>query len=315
MYARYFVLFAMLFTGWFLRKINFIDDKMNHSINKLVVYFAYPCMIVHNIGTLEMNRTVITQFLISFVLSLVCFYLYGLVSWLWAKARKYPREISNVAEFAMAMPNDGFMGFPVALIFFGETGLLLMLAHNAAMNIFTFTHGIRLMRRNNKGQRKMTPNLLMRAVLKFLVNPNILALVIGFAVSLLGTGLPQAVDEYLLYIGGVSTPMAMIFIGSNLTNYNFLETARDLRVLECSVMKLLVMPALTLAIVYFLPIAGIIKCCVVLGIAFPTAATVSMLAEQEGQSVGMASRVLFISTIASIVTVPLTIKFLTFMFL
>ena len=315
MYARYFVLFAMLFTGWFLRKINFIDDKMNHSINKLVVYFAYPCMIVHNIGTLEMSRTVITQFLISFVLSLVCFYLYGLVSWLWAKARKYPRDISNVAEFAMALPNDGFMGFPVALIFFGETGLLLMLAHNAAMNIFTFTHVIRLMRRNNKGQRKMTPNLLMRAVLKFLVNPNILALMIGFVIGLLGTGLPQAVDEYLLYIGGVSTPMAMIFIGSNLTNYDFLETARDLRVLECSAVKLLVMPALTLAIVYFLPVAGIIKCCVVLGIAFPTAATVSMLAEQEGQSVGMASRVLFITTVASIVTVPATIKLLTFLFL
>ena len=40
MYGRYFVLFAILFTGWFLRKINFIDEKMDHSINKLVVYFA-----------------------------------------------------------------------------------------------------------------------------------------------------------------------------------------------------------------------------------------------------------------------------------
>ena len=37
MYGRYFVLFAILFTGWFLRKIHFIDDKMDHSINKLVV--------------------------------------------------------------------------------------------------------------------------------------------------------------------------------------------------------------------------------------------------------------------------------------
>ena len=318
MYARYFVLFAMLFTGWFLRKINFIDDRMNHSINKLVVYFAYPCMIVHNIGSLEMNRTVIAQFLITFVMSLVLFYIYGAVSWLYAKARKYPRDISNVAEFAMSMPNDGFMGFPVALIFFGETGLLLMLAHNAAMNFFTFTYGIRLMRRNQDGRRGGDINpfsRFLRAALKFLLNPNILATMIGFAVGLLGTGLPQAVDDYLLYLGGVSTPMAMIFIGSNLTNYNLLETVRDLRVLDCALVKLLWLPALTFGLVYFLPVAGIIKCCVVLGIAFPTAATVSMLAEQEGQSVGMASRVLFISTIASIVTVPLTIKFLTFMFL
>ena len=318
MYARYFVLFAMLFTGWFLRKINFIDDRMNHSINKLVVYFAYPCMIVHNIGSLEMTRSVITDFLITFGLCLVLFYLYGLVSWLYAKARRFPKESANVAEFAMAMPNDGFMGFPVALIFFGEKGLLLMLAHNAAMNFFTFTYGLKLMRRNQTGRRQgdlPLPVRLFRASLKFILNPNILALLIGFAVGLLGEGLPEAVDEYLLYIGGVSTPMAMIFIGSNLTNYRFLETVRDLRVLECTLMKLLWLPALTLGIVYFLPLDGIIKCCVVLGIAFPTAATVSMLSEQEGQDVGMASRVLFISTVASIVTVPLTVKLLTYLFL
>ena len=62
MYGRYFVLFAILFTGWFLRKINFIDDKMDHSINKLVVYFAYPCLIVHNIGELDLTADVLTDF-------------------------------------------------------------------------------------------------------------------------------------------------------------------------------------------------------------------------------------------------------------
>ena len=53
MYANYLVLFAILFTGYFLRKIRFLDDAMNHGLNKFIVYFAYPCMIVHNLGTLE----------------------------------------------------------------------------------------------------------------------------------------------------------------------------------------------------------------------------------------------------------------------
>lgn len=315
MYSRYFVLFAILFTGWFLRKINFIDDQMNHSINKLIVYFAYPCMIVHNIGSLEMSRRVVEQFLTVFLISLVCFYLYGAVSYLYAKARHFPKDTSNVAEFAMSMPNDGFMGFPVALIFFGETGLLMMLAHNAAMNIFVFTYGIKLMRRNNRGQKKMTPNLLMRAAFRFLLNPNILALIIGFAISLAGTGLPQAVDDYLLFIGGVSTPMAMIFIGSSLSSYRLTDAVKDLLTMECVVMKLVWLPLLTLGLVYFLPVSGIVKCSIVLGIAFPTAATVSMLAEQEGQSVATASRVLFVSTLASMATVPLTIKLLTYLFM
>ena len=207
------------------------------------------------------------------------------------------------------------MGFPVSLIFFGETGLLLMLAHNSAMNIYIFTYGIKLMRRNNRGQRKMTPNLFIRAVFKLILNPNILALIIGLIVSLTPHSLPEAVDEYLLYIGGVSTPMAMIFIGSSLSNYKLSETLRDLRTLEASAMKLIWLPLITMGIVYALPIAGIIKCIVILGAAFPTAATVSMLAEQEGQSVATASRVLFISTLASMATVPLVINLVTGMFL
>ena len=315
MYGKYFVLFAILFTGWFLRKINFIDDRMNHSINKLIVYFAYPCMIVHNIGGIDMTPTVIRQFAITFGISLVFFYLYAVIARLYTKARKFPDDISNVSEFAMMLPNNGFMGFPVALIFFGETGLLLMLAHNAAMNIYIFTYGIKLMRRNNSGQRKMTPNLFLRAVFRFILNPNILALILGLIVSLTPGSLPEAVDEYLLYIGGVSTPMAMIFIGSSLSNYRLRETVRDLRTIEASVMKLVWLPLVTLGIVYMLPIAGIIKAIVILGAAFPTAATVSMLAEQEGQSIQTASKVLFISTLASMATVPLVINLVTGLFL
>ena len=79
MYGKYFVLFAILFTGWFLRKINFIDDKMNHSMNKLIVYFAYPCLIVYNIGSLDLSGRTVVDFLIALVLSLACFYIYGFI--------------------------------------------------------------------------------------------------------------------------------------------------------------------------------------------------------------------------------------------
>ncbi len=314
MYGKYIVLFAILFTGWFLRKINFIDDKMNHSINKLIVYFAYPCLIVHNIGTMEASGEMLISFIYAFVLSLAAFYVYGLVSWLYAKARRFPREESNILEFAMASPNDGFMGFPVALIFFGNKGLLLMLAHNAAMNLFVFTFGIKLLKRNQEGRRKATPGRVFKAVLKLLVNPNILALFIGFAISLSGISIPDPVDEYLLYIGNISTPMAMIFIGSSLVNFRFLDIIRSLTVIEASIMKLVWLPILTGLMMYFLPVPALVKSIVVLGECFPTAATVSMLSEQEGLDPGPASKVLFLSTVASIATVPAAINLINMIF-
>ena len=314
MYGKYFVLFAILFTGWFLRKINFIDDKMNHSMNKLIVYFAYPCLIVHNIGNVDMTGRLVLDFLIGFGISLACFFIYGAISLGYAKARKFPSDCSNVAEFAMATPNNGFMGFPVSLIFFGEKGLFLMLAHNAAMNFFIFTYGTNLLNRNNPERRKPTIRNVIMATFKFLLNPNILALFIGFALSLLGGILPEAVDEYLLYIGNVSTPMAMIFIGSSLATADLRKVFTTKLVIEASIVKLLVLPLVTIGLVYFLPVAPLIKSIVVLGIAFHTAATVSMLAEQENQSALTASQILVLSTIASIVTVPASVNLINLLF-
>lgn len=313
MYGRYFVLFAILFTGWFLRKINFIDDKMNRSMNKLIVYFAYPCLIVHNIGSLHMTGRIISEFALTFAISLICFYIYGFICLGYGRARKFPGAVSNTAEFAMSTPNNGFMGFPVALIFFGETGLLLMIAHNAAMNFYIFTYGMGLMNRNKEDRQSLGFRGIIKAVFKFILNPNILGLFIGFVLSLLGGMIPDAVDEYLLYIGNVSTPMAMIFIGSNLAGFKFFEIIKDRLVIEASLMKLIWLPAITLGLVYFLPVDALIKSVVVLGISFPTAATVSMLAEQENQNPGVASKILLLSTVASIVTVPAVIKLLAIM--
>ncbi len=316
MYGKYLVLFAILFTGWFLRRIDFIDDKMDHSMNKLIVYFAYPCLIVHNIGSLKMTQDIITDFVITFLCSLILFYMYGFICKGYARLRKFPREDSAIAEFAMATPNNGFMGFPVALIFFGDTGLLLMLAHNAAMNFFIFTYGIKLLKDTQKDEAKRaTPKRFFKAVLKLLLNPNIFALLIGFGISFTGGNIPSAIDEYLLYIGNVSTPMAMIFIGSTLAGYKFTDIVKSRITIEGSIIKLIGLPLVTIAVIYFLPVAPVIKCILALGISFPTAATVSMLAEQEGLEAGIASKILFLSTVVSIATIPGFINLINFIFI
>lgn len=307
MIGRYLVLFAILFTGYFLRKINFLDDAMNSGLNKFIVYFAYPCMIVHNIGTLEMTGKLVVNFIIMTVLSIVFFYLYGGFLFLYGKWRKFPRDISHVAEFASASPNNGFMGFPITLLFFGEKGMFLMLAHNAAMNFFFFTYGIKLLQRNKETNRTRTPRTALRSMFKVITNPNTIALALGLLLSISGVGLPEAADEYLVYIGSVSTPMSMIFIGSTLAQFNFKEIIRERVTVEGTINKLVILPLLTLAIVYFLPIDNFIKAMLVLGCSFPGAAVVSMLAEQEGEDYTVSSKILFMSTILSIVTIPLTV--------
>ena len=93
--------------------------------------------------------------------------------------------LSNVTELAMTLPNDGFLGFPVALIFFGQEGLFLMIAHNVALNVITFSYGLHCLRRNDPNRPHPTAASVFRAAMRVILNPNLLAIYLGLAISLL----------------------------------------------------------------------------------------------------------------------------------
>ena len=314
MYARFLVLFALMGTGYILSKKKVFDSNTTHAINKFIVYFAYPCLVVQKISALEMDRNTFFDFIITLLLSTVLLYIgYG-ISYIYCKVRNFPRSSANVAEFSMASPNDGFMGFPVALLFFGDMGLLFMLAHNSALNLYFFTLGISMMKRNKDDKQGLTPRRVFKAAADLVMNPNILALIVGLTLCGLGIKLPVFLDDYFLYIGNVATPMAMIYIGTSLTKSNFMEIIKNKKIIESSLMKLIWLPLMTYGIMVFMPVSNIIKITCILGACFPTAATVPMLAEQEQQDSRLGSEILFLSTIFSALTIPLAVQLINMIF-
>lgn len=308
MYQQFFVLFAVIFTGYVLRRVGVIDDAMNNGLNRFIVYFAYPCLIILNIGTLELSEGLLTDFLLMLGLTLLLFGVYSGVSYYYVKWRGFPRQNANVVELSMSSPNNGFMGLPVALLFFGEKGLLLMIAHNAAMNIYFFSYGLILLRRNNRDKGKMDGKVVFKELVKLLLNPNVLSLVIGLFICLNAIAIPVPVAQYLGMLGNIATPMAMIFIGSTLSNCKIKEIVTNHIIIEAAMSKLLLMPFLTIPLLIFTPLKELIVATAVLGAAFPSAATVSMLAEQEGQDKEIASKILFLSTLLSMATLPFILK-------
>lgn len=314
MYQQFFLLFAIIFTGYFLRKVNFIGEEMNDGLNRFICYFAFPCLLIQKIGNLEMDGLT-RKFMIMFFLSLAMFCLYALLSYAYAKLRRFPPRAANVAELSMSAPNNGFMGIPMSMIFFGEEGLFLMMAHNVVLNIYFFTYSLATLRRNNESKEKMSVRKALKAVRDVLLNPNIVAIIVGFIIAYSGLPLDNIFGDYMNAMGGIATPMAMIYIGSSLAGGNFFDMFRNHIVWESSMNKLIIFPLLTLIIAYFLPVSPLIKASLVLGCSFPTGATVSMLAQQENQNAELSSKILFFTTMISMVTIPLTVKLIQVVFL
>ncbi len=316
MYGQFFVLFALVFTGYILRKLQVINQGMAEGLHSFISYFAFPCLLAYKIGTLDMSSALAGQLLVITLLSCGLFGVYAVFARLWTKGLKYPPRVAAVAELSMAAPNNGFMGFPIALLFFGQEGLFLIMGHNIALNLYTFTYGLyRLRKDGGKDKSAVCVSKKVRLItgmqkawkvtVRLMLNPNILSMVIGFIICFGHISLDNPVGTYLDYMAGIATPLAMMFIGATLAGTKFLDMFRNRIVWESSLVKLILLPAITTLAVYFLPIDPVMKGILIIATALPTAAIISVVVKQEGQDALMASKIIFFTTVLSMVTIPL----------
>ncbi|MCL1982135.1 MAG: AEC family transporter [Clostridiales bacterium] len=302
MYGQFSVIFALMLTGYFLRKANVTSDEMNRGLNKFIVNFSFPCFVFYKVTELDVSSGFLKEFLLAFALSSALFLAFGVYAYGYARLRRFTPEDACSAEPMMVFPNNAFMGFPIANIFFGSTGLMFMLANNIAMNLTLFSYGVFVLRRG--GDKKFSP----KSFAMCLLNPNILALAAGLLFYALKIPLPEPAGSYLSYIGGICTPMAMIFIGSTLVGTNIIEVVKDRLVLEPAVNKNIVLPVLAYFILAFLPLPVMIKKIVIFGNCFPSAAVASVLVETEGRNSALACKILVVSTAVSVASIPAFVK-------
>ncbi len=124
----------------------FTDAAVN-AINRFVILIGYPCLILVRTTALDMNDRVFTNFMVVFAINLGVTLALGLYMRLYCRGARFPEADKPVAEMTGFSPNNGFMGFPVAITFFGDIGLLYMVACNIAFNTVSFTYGISIMKR------------------------------------------------------------------------------------------------------------------------------------------------------------------------
>jgi predicted permease len=306
MYQQFAIFFLLLLTGLFCKKYKIFNDVVSGGINKFIIMVAYPCLIMARTSSLEMDHRIFVNFLFIVVFTLGLLFVFAVFGYFYCRVRRFSLEDAPIAEFSIMSPNNGFMGFPIAFAFFGDTGLLYMVASNVALNVMFFTYGIALMQRGN-GKR---PESFLKKLVEFLsllVSPKVSAAIVGILLCYNHIQLPGLVMTYLESVGAVATPLAMISIGTMLAEGFGVHVMKNLVIIESVLCKLFVAPLICVAIVWFLPLDPLVKMILIMGNAMPTAATVPILAEQYKRNKGLAGSILVVSTIFSMITLPLAV--------
>ncbi len=293
-----FVLFSLILVGYVVKKLKIVSDEFQAGIAPLVMNVTLPAFILSSM-TFEFSLDTLKS---SGVLIAISFGLYGvafIISKLYSKIIKNEDRQRAVIEYAIMFSNTGYMGYPVVAQLFGEKGVFYAAIYNLSFTILIWTYGVNLLR------GKQTEHISLKTRLFALVNPGLIAVLIGFIMFLFELRFPQPVYNILDLIGSITTPLSMMFIGFILTEIKPRAALKNRQLLAISTIRLVIMPALAYFLLAALGFTGLVLYIPVVIVAMPVAVNVAIFASRYQSDYRLGSLLIFTSTLLSIITVPI----------
>lgn len=295
------VLFIVLFLGFIIRKFNVIDDHGSKKIASLVVKLTGPMLIIDSM--LQRPDLSIKQ-ISDILLIAICVYIFlFIMTIIIPRLLKAPKDSVGVYKFMIMFSNVGFMGFPVVSSIFGKEAVFYAAIFNLPFYVLVYTLGIYFVSMNNEKEVEFEVNKL--------INPGIVAVFIGMFFFITAIKLPYVITESINMVGGLTTPLSMIGIGTSFANVRPKNIYSNLRLYIYSILKLLLFPILVYIILNYIGYEGMMLGVPVLITGMPVAANAVMLSKEYDGNDILASEGVFISTLLSIVTIPLLTYLLT----
>jgi len=274
--------------GVLLSRRGFLSAQGTKDLGAILLRVVIPCVIVKSYIT-QFSRERLIQLALSAGLALLGLILaMGIAYLAYGKRRR-------LENFAAAFCNAGFIGIPLTQAVIGEEGVFFVAATVALLNLFQWTYGVYIMT-----DRKEAISL--KTIAK---NPVVIAIVIGVALFLTRIPVPGIVTSTLGYIAGMNTPIAMILMGTYLAKLP-LGRLLDRRAYGCVLFRLLVIPAVILLVFWALPVnSQNVAMAAFLTAATPVGSNICVFAQQYDCDYEFSVVTVCLSTLLSIVTVPL----------
>ncbi len=285
-------MFLIMVIGAVTFKTGIADNGTSKRMSSILLNVITPCMIIVSYQ-MEFDGDLLIGLILTLGLSVASIFLSILLSRLLIRSKENPDMA--VEKFSMIYSNCGFIGIPIINGLLGAKGVFFMTAYITAFNIMIWSHGILLM----KGK---TGNLM--TTLKSFINSSTVAIVIGILFFVTGLHLPEVVGNPLSMIGAMNTPVAMLISGMNLAESGLLSCLKSPRTYVISAAKLLAIPLITLVLLMAVRVDSAIAVTILVASACPSGATGTMFALQYNKNSQYASKLLAVTTVLSLVTIP-----------
>ena len=288
------VLFIIVILGYVACKLGYMGDKFDKKLSSIVVDITCPLLVLSSVmGDDLPDRTLILPLLGVGFLTYIILLVFGF----WV-----PRLISKSHDdqgmigFALMFANVGFIGYPIVSSIFGPHAVFYAALLNMPNTFFIFTAGVMLIK-GEYSLKQFNP--------KVLISPAMLGAFLAAIIVALGIHTPDIIARPVTMVGNITVPAALMIIGSSMAKLPLRDIIGSPKVYITSLLRLTVVP---LSIYFLFKVCGVndlVNNINTVVIAMPVASFGTMFCLKFGRNPALITETTFITTLGSIITIPL----------
>ncbi|MCA0872624.1 AEC family transporter [Seohaeicola saemankumensis] len=289
--------FAIIGLGYWAGRTRFFPEAATAYLTKFVFFFALSAMLFRFAANLPFAEIYDGRLIVGYLWGTAA--AYGIASAV-AFLRGLDVPTAAIEAQCAAIGNVGFLGLPMLAMLFGEAAIgPVMLVLATDLVVFSSLIVILI---NGGREGRLTLATLRQIGLGLLRNPMIVSISLGMIWSALRLPIPGPLNDFLTILGGAATPGALFAIGASLAS----KSAERVQIAAwLSFCKLGLHPLfVALGVLVLFPLDPFAAAVVVSCAALPVAGNVYMLAQTYGIAPHRVSAAILLSTLASILTVP-----------
>lgn len=300
------ILVALL--GFVSTKSGWLLKSQLDALSKFTFNLSIPAFLFYQMANAELASHLSAQLFAAFYLPvLVCYALAGLSNYFFHRHYAGNNAASAVFALGASYSNTIIVGLPVLLLVLGQQVVaivFLIVSFHSAM-LFALTSAIAAFSSNQSKSFSWSDFINQNVK-----NPLIISIFLGLAVNLLALPVPAPIGDTLVLMGKPAITLALFCLGASLAFY---QVRSELRfIMLASVFKLLLLPVLvylsTAHIFVLEPLT--VKVLTILG-ACPAGVNAYLIAKVQGQHQQTLAGSVVVTSILSIITLPIWLALIT----
>ena len=289
------MIFGIVLVGLFAAKRDLWSGDLDRKLSVFIMNISMPALILASVMGKDLafeNSELIALGVVAVVNYIV---LIGL-AYLIPHVFKVNKARMGICRFMLAFGNVSFIGYPVCDAVFGSKAVFCASVLNIPFNLLVFTIGVSFIN-GGKAKSAFSPKLIL--------SPCVIASLIAVVIAIARIKMPVPVGEWFQLLGDLTTPCALLIIGSSLSHIPVRDMFGNRFVYSMTLLRLIVLPLAVGAVLALMGINPFVSDVAVVLSAMPVATNGIMLCLQYGKDERVMTQGLFFTTLMSVVTIPL----------